>query len=700
MKLTLSTLLVIVLITACKPPGKMTDHNKTPNKLIDQTSPYLLQHAYNPVHWQPWSEEAFEQAKEEQKLMIISIGYSACHWCHVMEHESFEDTGVANIMNQHFVSVKVDREERPDVDQVYMTAVQLMKQQGGWPLNVVALPDGRPIWGGTYFPKDSWKSALMQLMEVYKSEPEKMEEYAAKLAEGIQQSDQLVSVEMPKGFEESKLHEVVSNWAEGFDYKKGGPDRSPKFPIPNNYQFLLKYAISYEREDILEYVKLTLDKMAYGGIYDQIGGGFARYSTDVDWKVPHFEKMLYDNGQLLSLYAEAYGATKDVHYKHIVAQTIDFMARELQSPEGLFYSSLDADSEGEEGKFYCWGKDELKEVLGADFDWVKKYYNINPKGYWEDGKYILLRDMSDQQFADDNNLSITDLRSKVTDVNNRLLEARSHKIRPGLDDKILTSWNALAITGLLDAYQYIQNPEYLSIAKKALKTLIKKVKQKDGRLDRNYKNGKSNINAYLDDYALLAEACLSMYEQTFDEQWITETEQITGYVMKHFSNPENGLFYYTSDLDPALIARKYDVHDNVIPASNSIMAKVLVKLGMHNDNKTYMDRSKKMLSNVHQKMPEYGAGYSNWCMTQMYLSDKTYQIAILGDTPSKTALQLHNEHYIPYKLMMGATNDKSKLPLLQLKYIANTTTIYVCKNRSCKKPVNTVLDAINQINTY
>lgn len=675
-------------------------HAKTPNKLINQTSPYLLQHAFNPVQWQPWGKEVFKQAAEEDKLIIISIGYSACHWCHVMEHESFEDTGVANIMNEHFVSVKVDREERPDVDQVYMTAVQLMRQQGGWPLNVIALPDGRPVWGGTYFPKGAWKNALMQLVEVYKSDPEKMEEYATKLVAGIKQSDTIIASETPKQFEDKKLHVLVDNWKQSFDHTYGGANRAPKFPLPNNYQFLLRYAKQFNKTEILNHVNLTLTQMAWGGIYDQIGGGFARYSTDENWKVPHFEKMLYDNGQLISLYAEAYGATKNELYKTIVEQTIQFLITELQSNEGLFFSALDADSEGEEGRYYCWNKEELKTILGDDFNWVADYYNINPKGYWENGKYILLRKQSKEAFANEHGYTVVQLTEKIQTVNNLLLKARNKRIRPGLDDKILTSWNALAITGLIDAYKYIQQDEYLIIAKKALKTLIEKAKGDEGRLNRNYKDGISNINAYLDDYALLAESCIAMYEVTFDEKWVEISKELVDYCMTHFSNHENSLFYYTSILDDALITRPIEINDNVIPSSNATMAKNLVQLGYLTNDTSYLTRAKKMLGTVYSKMEEYGSGYSNWCMAQMYLSEHMYQIAITGTNAHNMALTLYRQYYVPNKLIFGTNTNDSNLPMLNDKWIENQTTIYVCKNYTCKKPVNSVFDAIQEIVNY
>lgn len=445
---------------------------KYTNELIHETSPYLLQHAHNPVNWVPWSESVFEQAKAENKLVLISVGYSACHWCHVMEHESFEDEEVAALMNKFFINVKVDREERPDVDQVYMTAVQLMTQQGGWPLNCFTTPDGRPIHGGTYFPKDQWMHILRSLQYTFTNEPGKVEEYAKNVHEGVVASELIDAPQKMEDFSETKLTELVQRWSRSFDRQEGGNSRAPKFPLPSNLEFLLDYGIRTDHESVLKHVELTLDKMAMGGIYDQIGGGFARYSVDMLWKVPHFEKMLYDNGQLLNVYSKAYRALKKPLYKRIVDQTIMWLEREMMDGSGAFYSALDADSEGVEGKFYVWKEDELEEVLGADFAWVKDFYEVNQRGYWEEENYILLRTKSDMEFARSQGWSSEEFEQKIKVVNQQLLDHRSHRIRPGLDDKCLTSWNAMTIKGLCEAYKVFGEEEYLLLALKSARWIV------------------------------------------------------------------------------------------------------------------------------------------------------------------------------------------------------------------------------------
>ena len=399
----MNKIFLIILLTvtlSCK--GQNTEkmeHNYT-NALINSTSPYLLQHAHNPVNWQPWSDELIEKAKKENKLILVSIGYAACHWCHVMEHESFESPEVAKLMNDNFVCIKVDREERPDVDHYYMTAVQLMQQRGGWPLNVIALPDGRPVWGGTYFPKASWMKSISSVADFYKENKLKAEEYAASLQEGIQQMSLVAEVEELIPVRAELIDNGVQAWQSSFDMKEGGSSGQPKFPMPVNLEFLLYYGFIKEHKKSLEFVETTLTKMARGGIYDQVGGGFSRYSVDHIWKVPHFEKMLYDNGQLISIYSKGFQHYKKQEYKTVVYETVDFIERELMDKTGAFYSSLDADSEGVEGKFYVWDKEELKVILKGDFELFSNYYNVNSKGFWEHENYILLRNLSDKEFAE------------------------------------------------------------------------------------------------------------------------------------------------------------------------------------------------------------------------------------------------------------------------------------------------------------
>jgi uncharacterized protein YyaL (SSP411 family) len=666
------------------------------NALAGETSPYLLQHQYNPVDWQPWGEEAFAKAKAENKLVLISIGYSACHWCHVMEHESFEDSIVAKAMNDNFVSIKVDREERPDVDQVYMNAVQLMTGRGGWPLNCFALPDGRPVFGGTYFQKEQWLELLDQLHTTWTSNPEEVMTYAERLTEGVKQSD-LVQLEASENdFSIELLNQTVEAWKEKLDYEEGGPNRSPKFPIPNNYIFLHRYGHLAGDQEILDQVYLTLDKMAMGGIYDQIKGGFARYSTDAIWKAPHFEKMLYDNGQLLSLYSEGYQATGKQLYKDIVYQTYDWLIDEMMSKEGAFYSALDADSEGEEGLFYVWTEEELKSVLGTDFDFAQKLYNVNAKGRWEDGRFILLRDRSDEEFIAKEAMTKEEFLETKTRVDAALLKVRELRERPGLDDKTLTSWNALTISGLVDASLAFGEDQFLETAIKNANFIWEKQHRKDGGLYHSYKDGRSTINGYLEDYSFTAQAFIALYQATFDEVWLERAMELSDYVLAHFSDEESKMFFFTSDEDPPLITRKMEVDDNVIPASNSSMAHVLHTLGTYYDRADLLERSLTMLNNMKSKIPEYGGGYSNWASLMLQEVYPYYEIAILGDNPSQE-VRGFSKNYIPTKLFMGARNDKSKLPLLEFKYVEGETMIYVCVEKSCQLPVSTVEEAMGQL---
>ncbi|MFT5386272.1 MAG: hypothetical protein ACI81W_003685, partial [Saprospiraceae bacterium] len=446
---------ILSVMTCTSQNGKIHSSVYT-NHLANESSPYLLQHANNPVDWHPWGNEALDKAKKNNQLILVSIGYSACHWCHVMEHESFEDTTVAKIMNDNFVSIKVDREERPDIDDVYMSACQLSSGKGcGWPLNAIALPDGRPVWAGTYFPKKQWLEVLDYFIKISAEEPEKLEEYAKNLTGELKSGENIVINTADQNFNKETLDEITKAFLKNIDFKKGGRTGSPKFPMPNNYEFLLGQYYHNDDQQALDAVSTTLNKMANGGIYDQIGGGFSRYSTDDLWKVPHFEKMLYDNGQLVSLYAHAYKATKNPLYKKVVEETLDFIKRELTDKSGGFYSSLDADSEGEEGKFYVWTQEEIDAVFKEEKTnkIFKDYYAIVARGNWEDKKNILLRSKDIEEIAKDHKLSVEEITTIIDQAKTTLMAARDKRIRPGTDDKILTSWNALMLIGYIDAYK-------------------------------------------------------------------------------------------------------------------------------------------------------------------------------------------------------------------------------------------------------
>ena len=699
MKLT-TTFIILLLLFGCSKAQEIKKNtqmnNLYTNDLIHETSPYLLQHAHNPVDWMPWNENTLAKAKSENKPLLISIGYSACHWCHVMEHESFEDTAVAKVMNEHFICIKIDREERPDIDQVYMNAVQLMTGRGGWPLNCFATPDGRPFYGGTYFPKDQWLSVLNQLAEVYQNEPNKVEEYANKLTEGVQQSDLIQKNSTSVDFELTSLNEGLEKWKLAFDPTFGGNDQAPKFPIPNNYELLLRYYYHTQDESIKKHLLLTLEKIAFGGIYDQIGGGFARYSTDVEWKVPHFEKMLYDNAQLISLYSKAYRLEKNPIYKAVVKESIQFVQEELMHKNGAFYSALDADSEGEEGKYYVWTKEELKSVLGNDFELAKRHFNINSFGLWEHGNYVLIRDLHNGKLAQKVGLTLEQYEAKVEQVKEKLKQERANRIKPGLDDKSLTSWNALMVEGLVEAYLSFKDQTYLTLAEKNAQFILTQQKQSNGALWHSYKDGKSTINGYLEDYSFTIEAFIKLYEATLNHQWLTEAKTLAEYTVAQFYDTESGMFFFTSKNDPALIARKLEISDNVIPASNSSMAKALISLGKYFEREKYLEMSEQMLKNIFPQMNTYLPGYSNWAMLLMNHSEPLYEVAIVGERAKEKVIELH-QNYLPNILTLGAVNNNSHLPLLEFKYVENQTTIYVCENKVCLSPVTTTSEAIQLI---
>jgi len=694
-------IVVLIQMLSCDSQiKKQMPKHKFTNSLITETSPYLLQHAHNPVNWYAWHDKALKLAKKENKLIIISIGYAACHWCHVMEHESYEDTAVAKIMNDNFISIKVDREERPDIDQVYMSAVQLMTGSGGWPLNVVALPDGRPIWGGTYFRKNDWIKILKQLAKLYKDSPKKAEAYANNLTNGIKQSSLIHLNTDKKEFTQKELNDAVKKWQQNFDLKMGGTKRAPKFPIPNNYQFLLQYATLNNNNDLLNYVNTSLTKMAYGGIYDQIGGGFARYSTDASWHIPHFEKMLYDNGQMLSLYSNAYAATKNQIYKTVVYETANFLERDLLDKSGAFYSSLDADSKNadgilKEGAYYAWTKPQLKKILGTDFNLFSDYYNINDFGKWEADNYILIRSQSNSDFAKKHNISVINLNEKVQKWKRTLLTIREKRSRPRLDDKSLTSWNALALKGYIDAYKVFNDKRFLDIALKNANFILTKMLKPNGGLYRNYKNNISNLDAYLGDYAAVSSAFIDLFQVTLNEKWLTQAKQLTDYSFDHFFDEKSQMFYFTSNTSPDLVARKIETDDNVIPSSNSTTALNLFKLYHYYSNSKYLDVAMQMLQNVKKNAIAYGAGASNWLTLYSNHINKYYEIAIVG-SKADVFTQNFNELYLPNTLMASSKTD-SKLSLLESRYTPNETLIYICVDGACKRPVSTVNEALKMM---
>jgi uncharacterized protein len=653
---------------------------KYTNALADEPSLYLQQHAHNPVDWMPWGKEAFEKAKAENKLVLVSIGYSACHWCHVMEHECFEDEEVAALMNKFFVSIKVDREERPDVDQVYMNAVQLMTQRGGWPLNCFTLPDGRPIYGGTYFPKDQWMHVLRSLHHMQSEEPEKVESYAHDLTEGIAASELISAAEPVTDLPEDKLPELVRRWMPSFDTVEGGPTRAPKFPLPNNYLFLLHYAYRTKSEMLLKHVHLTLDKMAMGGIHDQLGGGFARYSTDMLWKVPHFEKMLYDNGQLLSLYAQAYRYEARPEYLRVMEQMLGWLEREMLGPEGGLFAAQDADSEGVEGKFYVWNPAEIKEILGKDADWYLQLYNPYNKGFWEDDQWILLRNESYEQFIARNPNVSAEL---IDRANRQLFDARKLRVHPVTDTKCLTAWNAMTVTGLVEAYRATAETAFLSLALKAGKW-IRLHQLQNGRLFHTRQNGRSFVDGMLDDYAFAIEAYLELYQVTGDDDWLTESKILLETVMKHFFDEQSGMFWFTPE-DHGLIARKMELHDNVIPSTNGVMAHNLLTLSIILEEERYEEIARQQLQNMLEGMEHYGSGHSNWALLLQRLLDHRYVVHVHGKTDAETRLRL--QHFVS--------------PQIRLRYVEDGEQAFaLCGNGLCYPKTYSVEELEKQIAQY
>ena len=667
------------------------------NRLIHESSPYLLQHAHNPVDWYPWGEAALQKAQQEQKPIIVSIGYAACHWCHVMEHQSFEHEDIAQVMNEQFVCIKVDREERPDVDQIYMDAIHAMGIQGGWPLNVFLNSDAKPFYGGTYFPPQQWVKVLQNIATAYQTNRKELDDSAEQFAEHLNASDlqkfglgQSESDFTPKDF-----LLLYYNLSLRFDKDRGGLGQAPKFPMPVNYAFLLRYYQYTKQTAALDQAVLTLQEMAYGGIYDQAGGGFARYSIDADWLVPHFEKMLYDNGQLVSLYAEAYAVTQNPLFKEVVYETISFVQRELTSPENGFYSSLDADSEGEEGKFYVFSQKELQIILDEEEPLFSEYYNVTAEGNWEHGNNILHRKISDEAFAAQHNLSVPELQQRVSNWKEKIMAVRSQRVRPGLDDKILASWNALMLKGLTDAYKIFGETWFLELALQNANFLQTKMRHDKG-LYHNYKNGKATIAGFLEDYALVIKAYIGLYEVTFAVKWLNEARRLTDYVLTNFLDTEEQLFYFTDQKGEKLIARKKEVLDNVIPASNSVMATNLHFLSLFFDDPRYKELSDTMLAKVKPLVVKEPSHLANWASLYYLKLKPTAEVAIMGEKAETFRAEL-SQHFFPNAVLMGTTTESDLPLLLDREPLYEKTTIFVCYNKACQLPVHTVEEALAQL---
>jgi len=676
---------------SCKETSKEShDQHKYTNALINETSPYLLQHAHNPVDWRPWSQNALNEAKEQNKLVLVSIGYSSCHWCHVMEEETFENDSIAKLMNDNFVNIKVDREERPDVDQIYMTAVQLMKGDGGWPLNVITLPNGKPLYGGTYHTKEQWKKVLTEISRLYKEDPEKAAKYSDMVAEGIQEVNLIAPSDDFTLLNKEAIFKGIENWKPTWDSIWGGDIRSEKFMLPSNLDFLMDYALLTKDKVALQHVELTLDKMSLGGIYDHIGGGFFRYSTDSKWKVPHFEKMLYDNAQALSLYSKAYKVFKKPLYKDILLGTIDFLEREMKNPEGGYYAALDADSEGEEGKFYVWKEDELKSILKNDFELFASYFNIQENAVWENGNYVLHRLTDDTQFLTENSILESELKVLKKEWKVKLMNARAKRVRPRTDDKILTSWNALLINGYVEAYTALGTSVLLDNAEHTLQ-FIKKNGYSNNQLGHSYKKDSKHIDAFLEDYSLLANASLSLYSVSLNTEHLEFAQQLTQIAQEKFNDDQSGMYTYNEG--DKLIAKLIKTDDGVIPSSNAIMAQNLFKLGHIFYNQDDLKKAKTMISSMVAVSKENPFSYAKWNSLLLNTAYPFYEVAVVGKEADQITKGM-STIYMPNILLVGST-EESNLALFEGRFAKDGTYIYVCRDNTCKLPVKKIQEALN-----
>jgi uncharacterized protein YyaL (SSP411 family) len=581
-----------------------------------------------------------------------------------------------------------------------MNAVQLMTGKGGWPLNCIALPDGKPVFGGTYFTKEQWSKILKDVSKLYKENPQKVEEYAQRVTEGIQTSELITLNKEEAVFKNEEIIAAINLSTEQLDTINGGFKGAPKFPMSNTLDYLLRYQYHFNKPELFKYIKKSLTKMAYGGIYDQIGGGFSRYSVDNRWHIPHFEKMLYDNAQLVSVYSKAYLQDKNELYKSIVKETLDFVNDELNANNGAFYSSLDADSKNEnneleEGIFYTWTKQELKALI-KDYKLFANYYNVNTTGFWENDLYVLIRDQSVTEFAKKNKLTKDELKEKIADWKSILNVARNKRRKPNLDDKILTSWNALMLQGYVDAYKAFDQKEYLNKAVKIAEFILHNQLRSDGGLNRNFKDGKSTINGYAEDYATVIQAFISLHEVSLDEKWLIISKEIMEYAIIHFYDSTSGMFFYTSKEDPSLIARKTEVIDGVISSSNSIIGNSLFKLGHYFYDQKMIKISKQMLNNLKIEIIKNPMGYSNWLHLMTNFTQPFYEVAVVGKNANTITKEFY-KNYFP-NILISASNKDSELPLLEFKYIDGETLIYVCVNGTCKLPLADISKAIKSIN--
>ena len=673
-----------------------------PNHLINESSPYLRQHADNPVNWYPWGEEALQRARDEDKPILLSIGYAACHWCHVMAHESFEDEETAVTMNTHFINIKVDREERPDLDSIYMKAVVAMTGQGGWPMTVFLTPAGLPFFGGTYFPPTprynmpSFPQILSSINRAWREQRADIDENAAQLTAGLTRI--ITQGDQDDALDDALFDSAVGGLQRTFDDDRGGFGNAPKFPPAMTLEFLLRMASRRGDQEASHMAAHTLKMMAQGGMYDQLGGGFARYSTDNEWLVPHFEKMLYDNALLARVYLHAYQVTGDYAYRRVAVETLDFILREMRHEQGGFYSSYDADSEGEEGKFYVWQPAEIREVLGEDADLFMLYYDVTERGNWE-GKSILHVPRAPEEVAEMLEIGVDELKARLAASRQKLYEVRSRRVWPGLDDKVLTSWNGLALAAFAEAARILPRPDYIRAAQQNAEFLYQNMRLENGRFDRlrpgrllrTWKAGAAaKQNAFLEDYAYLADGLLALYQTTFDEKWFTWAQEL-GDIMLDYFKDENGIgFFDTSDDHEALIQRPKDMQDNATPSGNAMAAQVLLKLNLYTGNGRYWDAAQQAVQGMYSRMSHFPAGFAHWLCAADFIMSEPQELAIVGKfgkSGTMALLDVATNRYRP-NLITAVGLNGDVVPLLNGRpQIEGKATAYVCRRFVCQQPL-------------
>ena len=676
------------------------------NQLIHETSPYLLQHAHNPVNWFPWGDEALQMAKSENKPILVSIGYAACHWCHVMERESFEDEATAQIMNNYFINIKIDREERPDLDHIYMDAVQAMTGSGGWPLNVFLTPDCKPFYGGTYFPpvqahnRMSWKDTLHTINQSYQQKKHEIEAQAENLMDHLRNANAFgiskpTDAEQPSIFTQDNLTLITENILKQADTTRGGFGNSPKFPQTFSIQYLLRHYHFTNNEAALQQALLSLNKMIYGGIYDQLGGGFARYSTDNKWLAPHFEKMLYDNALLIGVMAEAYQITNNKLYADTIAQTIEFLEREMLSEEGGFYSALDADSDGVEGKFYVWSKAEIDELLGNDAAIFSEYYDVTEHGNWEHTNILWVKEPL-QDFAEKKAIEVNDLKAILEHCHHILMAHRNSRMRPQLDDKILLGWNALLITALCKAFAATGIENYKELAINNAKFIEYKFANKDASYQHTYKNNHAKIPAFLDDYAYLIQALIHLQEVAGDSKYLLQAKYTTEFVIENFSEANTGYFYFTNQYQSDVIVRKKEVYDGAVPSGNAIMVANLKYLSIIFDKKDWLERSINMMEALSNAIVKHPTSFGVWASNLQLQTEGFKEIVITGLDAHKYIQPLLLK-YIPNKILQITFTEEKEFELLKGKSFSQDSIFYSCKNYQCDLPENNFVIFLSKI---